>query len=249
MTLLYTFTISHFSEKARWALDFEGIPHDERRLLPGPHMPVIRRIAPKTTVPVLRHGRDVVQGSSAILDYVHERLGGSKLTPTDRDERTRAAELEQMADHAFGLGVQRILYSMLLPERSTVTDLWTQGGPWWGRAFYGVAYPGVARAVSRMYKTDPSSVERAKDRYRRSIERVDAVLAEQPYLGGDAPNRADIAVAALLAPMQRPANHVVAWPTPTEALNDFLREFQGGPTWKHVDRMYAEHRRPSNQAA
>jgi len=45
MLKLYTFNISHFSEKARWALDYEGIAYEERVLLPGPHQLVTRRIA------------------------------------------------------------------------------------------------------------------------------------------------------------------------------------------------------------
>ena len=37
MRRLYTFRISHFSEKARWALDLQGLPYEESTLLPGPH--------------------------------------------------------------------------------------------------------------------------------------------------------------------------------------------------------------------
>ena len=48
MLELYTFNLSHFSEKARWALDYEGISYEERILLPGPHQLVTRRIAPRT---------------------------------------------------------------------------------------------------------------------------------------------------------------------------------------------------------
>jgi glutathione S-transferase len=55
MLTLLTFVISHFSEKARWALDFEGLSYDERRLIPGMHFPAVRRLASKTTVPVLVH--------------------------------------------------------------------------------------------------------------------------------------------------------------------------------------------------
>ena len=35
MLCLYTFQVSHFSEKARWALDWKGVKYHERRLLPG----------------------------------------------------------------------------------------------------------------------------------------------------------------------------------------------------------------------
>src|SRR4051794_35597807 len=105
MLRLYTFKISHFSEKVRWALDFERIDYAERALLPGLHMPFIRRRAPKSSVPLLEHEGTVVQGSAAILDYIETNLGGSKLSPSPA-ERERGAELEVLADRAFGLGVQ-----------------------------------------------------------------------------------------------------------------------------------------------
>jgi glutathione S-transferase len=41
---LYTFTISHFAEKARWALDYKGIHYQEKRLVPGSHFPIVKRI-------------------------------------------------------------------------------------------------------------------------------------------------------------------------------------------------------------
>ena len=62
---LYTFTISHFAEKARWALDYKGIHYQEKRLVPGSHFPIVKRIAPRTCVPVLRDAGCVIQGSSA----------------------------------------------------------------------------------------------------------------------------------------------------------------------------------------
>ena len=65
MLKLYTFNISHFAEKARWTLDYEGIAYEERVLVPGPHQLVTRRIARRTHVPVLEHDGQYVQGSSA----------------------------------------------------------------------------------------------------------------------------------------------------------------------------------------
>ena len=72
MTRLYTFTISHFAEKARWSLDYKGIPYQEKRLVPGSHIPIVKRIAPSTFVPVLQDAGRIIQGSSAIIDYVDE---------------------------------------------------------------------------------------------------------------------------------------------------------------------------------
>src|SRR6059058_1859108 len=41
LPVLWHFTVSHFNEKARWALDFKRVPHVRRALLPGFHFPKI----------------------------------------------------------------------------------------------------------------------------------------------------------------------------------------------------------------
>ena len=250
MLKLYTFNISHFSEKARWTLDYEGIPYEERVLLPGPHQLVTRRIAPRTQVPVLVHDGRCVQGSSAIIDYVADALGGTRLTATDPAERARATELETTLDQAFGRGVQQVLYSALLKDRRTVIDLWSFGGPFWARGFYGVAFPAVAAAVRRMYKTaDAEGVARAKRRFATTFDDLDARLARQPYLGGGAPDRADITLAALLAPVCRVPEHRIPWPAMPPELADFEASLRGRPTWNHVLRMYRDHRKPKARTA
>ena len=244
MLKLYTFNISHFAEKARWTLDYEGIAYEERVLLPGPHQLVTRRIAPRTHVPVLEHDGRYVQGSSAIIDYVADRLGGTRLTAGDPAERAKALELEKTLDQAFGRGVQQVLYSALLKDRRTVSDLWSSGGPFWARGFYAVAYPAVASAVKRMYKTtDADGVARAKQRFATTFDELDAVLAKQPYLGGDRPNRSDITLAALLAPVCRVPEHRVKWPAMPPELADLEASLSGRPTWNHVLRMYRDHRK------
>lgn len=243
MLRLYTFNISHFSEKARWALDFEGIPYEEKVLLPGPHQFLTRRKAKRSHVPLLEHDGVVVQGSSAILDYIAEKLGGKKLRVRAEAARERAKALEAELDLAFGLGVQRVLYSAMLDERKAVTELWSAGGPRWARAFYAVAYPGVSAVVKRMYKThDPEAVEQAKQRFLRAVDTLDAMLEAQPYLGGDAPDRLDVAAAALFAPVCRPKEHRVVWPEVPAELADFEAALRDRPTWRHVLRMYREHR-------
>jgi len=240
---LYTFNISHFAEKARWTLDFEGIHYEERMLLPGPHQLVTRRIAQRTHVPVLEHDGHYVQGSSAIIDYVSDRLGGTKLTPIDPTQRSKVLSLEKRLDQAFGRGVQQVLYSALLKERRTVIGMWSSGGPFWARGFYAVAYPAVASAVKHMYKTtDVEGVAKAKQCFVTTFDELDAVLRKQPYLGGAAPDRSDITLAALLAPLCRAPEHRVNWPAMPSELSDFEASLSGRPTWNHVLRMYRDHR-------
>jgi len=243
---LYTFTVSHFSEKARWALDYEGIPYHEKVLVPGPHQIITRRVARRTEVPLLEHDGRFVQGSGAIVDYVADSLGGRKLTASDPAERAKEVELEKTLDKVFGRGVQQVLYSVLLKDRRTVVDLWSAGGPRWTAAFYALAFPMVASAVKRMYKTgDAHGIAKAKQRFSTTFDELDAVLSRQPYFGGDMPDRVDITVAALLAPVCRVPEHRVKWPAMPAELAEFEGSLRGRPTWNHVLHMYRDHRKPA----
>ena len=67
---LYVFAISHYCEKARWALDFLGVDYRLRHLAPGPHVQAAKELgAPETGLPFLVHEGQVVQGSGAIIDW------------------------------------------------------------------------------------------------------------------------------------------------------------------------------------
>src|SRR5205814_808471 len=109
-----------------------------------------RRLGKGTTVPVLEHDRTAIQGSSAILDYLEGELGAKRLAPP-ADVAQRSADLERDVDRAFGLGIQRIFYEVLLAHKSTVIDMWTQGSGTWSRVFLTVAFPFVATGVRRLY--------------------------------------------------------------------------------------------------
>jgi glutathione S-transferase len=245
MMRLYTFVISHFSEKVRWALDLNDVAYSERRVLPGPHLAIIRRIAPNSTVPVLQHDHGFVQGSSSILDYLEQELGAKRLAPAP-ELTARSAELEALADRAFGVGTQRIFYDTLLHHRAEVIDMWAQDAPAWSRAFYAIAYPAVAQVARRLYRIRPDAVEGSKALFRQAMDTTDQALAGSRYLTGDAMTRVDVTVASLLAPLCRPPQHLVRWPTILpEKLAAFIGEFEGRPTWDFVLRMYREHRRPS----
>ena len=84
MPHLHIFPISHFSEKARWALDHHGIGYERTDHVPGFHLLMIRRLGLKRTwVPVLETDAGVVQGSGDIIDWADANGQGAALTPTD----------------------------------------------------------------------------------------------------------------------------------------------------------------------
>jgi glutathione S-transferase len=101
-----------------------------------------------------------------------------------------------------------------------------------------------------MYKTaDAEGVAKAKQRFATTFDEIDMLLAKQPYLGGDAPNRSDITLAALLAPVCRAPEHRMKWPAMPSELADLEASLSGRPTWNHVLKMYRDYRKPNHSHA
>jgi glutathione S-transferase len=248
---LYTFMISHYAEKARWALDYKGVEYREVRLLPGMHFPVIKRIAPGTSVPVLVDGDRIVQGSSAIIDYADERWPDRPLTPSGDEERARAIELEAWLDRELGETLRRVFYFHALPHKRAVVALFSQGGPFWAPLFYGLAFGTVAGVIRRMYAITEENVAVDRGRLDAVFERLEGLLDDRRYLSEDRFTRADLTLAALAAPMWDPPEHPTKWPPtdiyPPEVLALRAR-FVSTRAHDHVMRMYREHRRTMRPA-
>ena len=252
---LYTFNISHFAEKARWALDRTGIRYQERVLVPGPHIPTMRRLRQGTTsVPALVDEGRAIQGSNRIIDYIDERYlePEHRLTPAEPELQEKARELERWLDAEIGETVRRFFYQHALPHRELVGTLFTQRGPWWAKMFYGVAYPKIARAIRGMYDINEVTAAADAERLRVACGRLDEMLARGPYLLGNRFTRADLTLAALTAPIWRPSEHPTQWPAKAlypDLLQRWMDELSRSPIREHVLRMYREHRRATPRAA
>jgi len=72
MITLYQFPISHYCEKVRWALDYKQVEYEIKNLIPGLHVSKTRKMAPDSSVPILTHDDEVIQGSDSIITYLDE---------------------------------------------------------------------------------------------------------------------------------------------------------------------------------
>src|SRR5210317_1094815 len=71
--ILYLFAISHYCEKARWALDRAGIDYELHHLAPGLHRRFAKKHGlPRSSVPILQSGDTLIQDSSAIVDWAQQ---------------------------------------------------------------------------------------------------------------------------------------------------------------------------------
>ena len=147
MLTLYQFPISHFCEKARWALDYKGLPYRRRNLLPGPHVKVVRRIAKRSTVPVLVHDGRAIQNTADIITYLDQLVEERPLTPPDDPAKAEALEWERYCDVEVGVHVRRLCYHTLLDHPSLTIPMLTQDGPWYGPMLIRLVYPKLVRKM------------------------------------------------------------------------------------------------------
>ncbi|HTV18214.1 MAG TPA: glutathione S-transferase family protein [Polyangiaceae bacterium] len=248
---LYTFTISHFCEKARWALDRTGAGYREVILLPGFHRRRMKGFGGGGMVPLLTHGPHVVDGSSAIIDFADSLGGAPPLTPVDPALRAEALEWEAYLDREVGETLRRALYFYLFDHPRLVVRAWSLGAPFWAPAMYGMISGRAIAVVRRYLKIDAATVQSDQQRVLAAFERASERLASRPFLVGDTFTRADLTLAALSAPLLRPEQHPWRMPEarePIAAVDALARRIGATRAGEHVAASYAKRRREAAPA-
>jgi len=208
---LYVFKVSHYSERAAWACDLKGFAYEEVVLLPGLHLLRVRRLATETHLPILVNQGRVIQDSGRIIEYLDGVCPGEPLTPADPEQRLAAERWERELDGALGTASRRLFYHHTLERPDFLIAEYCRGAPFWARTVYPFMFPQVARAVRVKYGVEPGRVARDLEGMRALFARLDRELAERPFLVGDRFTRADLTLAAMVAPLIRPSGHPVEW--------------------------------------
>lgn len=229
---LYQFPISHYCEKVRWALDYKNIPYRIINLLPGQHLRVIGRMAPKSTLPVLQAGSQVIQGSARIIDWLDENFPERPLTPGDPRLAEEARLWERFADQEIGPHIRRWAYFTLLETPRDVIPLLTAGAPFWARGLFWLFFPRIRKVMKKTMHIGPSEAEMSAALLDEALERLQRQLGNDRFLVGDSFSRADLAASALLSPMFTPPQYGVPWPRQMpEPLQSWVAERQSRLAW------------------
>jgi glutathione S-transferase len=248
--VLWHIEVSHYNEKARWALDYKRIPHRRRALPGGAHMVAAALLTRgrSVTFPVLELDGEAIADSTAIIGALERRQPDPPLYPDDPVDRRRALDLEDYFDEELGSPIRLLAWHEItrdperlaaLVERSLPPQL--QGTPAASAAAarYAAAFTGLRYGVK-----SEEAAQRSRERVLVALKRLEAELDGSDYLVGDRFSVADLTAAALFYPLALPPEgpQVGDPPEGFERFRAPLTE-RAGVQW--VERMYAEHRRPA----
>ena len=241
--VLWHLKVSSYNEKARWALDYKGIPHVRRAVTPGGHRRVARELSGGTTLPVLVLDGEAIGDSPRIIETLERRHPYPPLYPVDAESRRRALALESYFDDELGPYVRRLVMHHLLAEPDVFLGAFVPDASRARRLGARAMFPGVRRRVRADMEIDDRSVEDAYEKIRLAGERFSAELQPSGYLAGDGFTVADLALAALVAPAVAPEQF--PYPQPQRGhpvlarLRDALAE---SGIVRFAREMYARHR-------
>jgi glutathione S-transferase len=248
---LMTFGLSHYCEKARWALDWHGIAFEEVGWPPGLHIALARRLgAANHSLPILSAGDTLVQGSNEIIDWAERQGAGIRPSLAPDDDRLDAQAIRDRADQVLGIHVRRLFYAEVLPHEHQLAKPWLfLNASARHRLVGNLVWPAVRKIMIRSMDTPPEAAPDSRAKLEAELEWLDAMLADgRPYLAGERFSRVDLTVAALLAPFARPSQAAVyrAITLPPALARDVER-WRARPVMTWVNRIYEQHRSSSER--
>jgi glutathione S-transferase len=202
--VLWHLKVSHYNEKARWALDYKGVPHVRRALLPGRHQAVAQRLSGGRTLPVLVWGEEAIGDSTRIIEALERRHPDPPLYPADPEARRRALELEDHFDEELGPNLRMLAIHHLLPDGGLMLGTFASDltGP--RRLLARATFPTMRRRIAAQFGIDDGSVARAYEKVGAVGDRFARTVGPSGYLVGDTFTVADLTLAALSSPVVAP---------------------------------------------
>lgn len=250
--VLWHIELSHYNEKARWALDYKGIPHVRKAPLPGLHGPYAMAITRSThrRLPVLVLDDRRIGDSTDIIAALEEFKPEPPLYPADPADRARALELEDWFDENLATAVRSFAWYHSLRDPDMVVDSLETGAPDGRRArFLRKTMPLVAPVVRRDYDADAAGAARAQEQIHAAMDRIEAEVAPSGYMVGDSFSVADLSAAALFTPLLLPPERQDPPPRVAPAVLELREELEQRDGGRWVFEMFRRHRGVSAEVA
>ena len=188
---------SHNCVKVRVVLGIKGLAYETQDIAPMDRRSVVAASG-QGLVPVLIDGDRAVADSTAILLYLEERYPDPPLIPSDPAARAECLLLEDWADQAFMAMSRRIAYGNVLVRPGALASMFFPGDKAPSRW---VKERIAKRRVTQRFGLSAGRHAKDVSEAKRLARLAMARLGGRPWLVGDRPTIADIALATMSAPL------------------------------------------------
>ena len=212
MITLYQFPISHYCEKIRWALSYKGLKFQTVNLIPGFHIKKMKQLTGKSSVPAIIDNKRVIYNSSNIIDYLDKSYPTNPLSSNDMGLQTEIMNWEQYIDDEIGVHVRRICYHTLLDYPALTTKFLTHNCQWYAPFLIKLIFPKLQAKMRHLMKINDETTIISIEKFEHAMQKINQHLSNNQYLVGNKFSRADLTLAALLAPLFKPDGYGLEWP-------------------------------------
>lgn len=244
---LISIPMSHYCDKARWALELKKIPFTEEFHMPAFQIRASKKAGGKGTVPVLVTPEKSYGDSTDILKFLDQVETEHRLYPEDAALRKEVEELEDLCDEKLGPHSRRIAFSLMLENKQMMLSVLKQKTPPGQFRFFRWSFFFIKIMIRKGMNITPASIERSIKKVDEVFGVVEAQLEKSggPYLFGDKITAADIAFCSMAMPAILPDPYFVKLPD-IGALDPesrkLVEECRARPAGAFAVRLYKEER-------
>lgn len=202
--------------------------------------------ASDSTMPILKTGKELVQGSDKIIDWADANSRNDTGALTPKTDKETCLEIERRLDQISGVHVRRFYYSDALFNNSNdVKNMFAGNVSMLKGLLVSATWGFVRNALVKALDLGPEQGEESRLVIENELEWIEGILSDgREYLVGDRFSRADLTAASLLAPLVLPEQHPV-YPSVRmpKRYQAQLEKWKDRPSINWVREIYSRHRR------
>ncbi len=246
MLELYQFELSQYSEKVRLILDFKGLEYRKIEVAPGIGQVDLFRMTGQRQVPVLKDGSRFIVDSTEIAKYLDAQYPEKPLIPVEPKQRGLCLMMEEWADESIGIKGRKALFSAITQDRDFRTSLLPSSTPDILKTLVGEVPSDFLNVLGSGVGYSTDAVNRAMADLKQDLEALILILSDSPYLCGEEPTLADLAVAGLSILLKFPDAAYLE--LPSQILGKGVPGIADNPAYAPFfqwrDRLYNDYRKP-----
>lgn len=247
MLELYQFELSQYSEKVRLILDYKGLEYRKIEVTPGVGQIELMQKSGNRQVPVLKDGSTYIGDSTEIAFYLDRKYPERPIIPEDPLEKGQCLLIEEWADASIGLKGRKAFIGAINQYQNFRASILPKEVPDLVKNIVSSIPGELLDVLGTGVGFGGDAVKEANKCLQQDLEALSLILQNRPYLVGNSPTLADLAVAGLSMILKFPDGNYLDIPEQLKGkgIPGLADNIIYDPFFAWRDRVYAQYRKAS----